>query len=130
MHEMLFQTGVTTDRKPVIGGTFAFYETHGIPFSVICLNFMDKGWMPDWIHFYKCASDSGMKHDRIMSMINEAVVDSFGVSFSKVVKDNLNKIYEFAVHFIKNQPDYQNGDEEHSKVIGFVIDQTFFLKSK
>jgi len=90
----LIQTGITQDtNKPVFGGIYKFYETHGLPLDVILHVFVDKGWIPDWIDFYKDARKAGMAHDRILSKLEEAISDSFGKEWSDGVILRLNQIF-------------------------------------
>lgn len=89
----LYQTGITTDDKSVMAGCFTFYETQGLPLDVLFTTFIMKGWVPDWIDFYKSALAAGMEHDRILSKLEEAVSDSFGKEWTEVVILRLNQIF-------------------------------------
>jgi|SRR5579885_1371433 len=89
----LVQTGVTSDNKPVYSGVYKFYETHGLPLDVILTTFIEKGWVPDWIDFYKSALSAGMEHSRIISKLEEAVSDSYGKEWCDVVILRLNQIF-------------------------------------
>lgn len=92
-NELFTQTGITADDKPVIAGTYSFYETHGLPLDVIFQGFIEKGWMVDWIDFYKSGALAGMKHERILSKLEEAICDSFGKEFSNEVISRLEQIF-------------------------------------
>lgn len=89
----LYQSGITTDGKPIMAGIFSFYETHGLPLDVILITFIEKGWVPDWVEFYETAISAGMKHDRILSKLEEAISDSFGKEWNDVVISKLHKMF-------------------------------------
>lgn len=89
----LRQVGQTSDGKKVFTGVYKFYETMGLPLDVMLGCFQTKGWMPDWIDFYKSARKAGMEHDRILSKLEEAISDSFGKEFSDHVIFTLGDIF-------------------------------------
>lgn len=91
---LLIQVGVTSDGKQVYAGVFSFYETHGIPLDIIFNCAIDQNWIPCWISLYKEAFSSGMKHERIISKLNEAILDSYGIEYRDLVINNLNRIFE------------------------------------
>lgn len=90
---LLVQTGVTSGGAPVFGGVFAFYETHGLPLTAIFQNFIDKGFLVDWIDFHKAALSAGMSHDRILSKLEEAISDSFGKEYCQHVISTLDTLF-------------------------------------
>ena len=90
----LKQTGITQDSKPVYGGIFKFYETYGLPLDIIFSIFKEKNWVPDWIDFYLDAIKAGMEHNRILSKLEEAISDSFGIEWSNEVISRLNNIFK------------------------------------
>jgi alanyl-tRNA synthetase len=92
-NHLLEQTGTTTDGKPVFSKVYKFYETHGLPLSVILQGFADKGWMVDWLDFYQAALSGGMKHDRILSKLEEAISDSYGKEFCQHVISTLDNLF-------------------------------------
>ena len=89
-----YQTGITTDDKPVLGGVYSFFETQGLPLDVIFICFMERGWIPDWIELYKDAHKAGMKHARILSKLEEAIADSFGKHWSDIVISRLDNKFK------------------------------------
>lgn len=92
--KLLTQTAITTDNKPVYGGVYKFYETHGLPLDVIFISFIEKGWMPDWIDYYKSSLAGGMQHSRILSKLEEAISDTFGKEFCDVVISKLDNMFK------------------------------------
>jgi alanyl-tRNA synthetase len=88
------QSGITEDNKLVFSNVYKFYETHGLPLDVIFNIFLDKGYLPDWIDFYKSALSAGMQHTRIISKLEEAICDSFGNEFSDVVIFRLDNLFK------------------------------------
>lgn len=93
---LLVQSGITEDGKAVFAGAYSFFETEGLPLDVIFNCFEERGWVPDWIDSYHCAQKAGMKHDRILSKLEESISDSFGkdvadhviVTLDHMFKDN------------------------------------------
>jgi hypothetical protein len=85
--------GKTTDGKKVIGGMFKFFETEGIPFDIIFDILKQNNSIPDWIGLYKEAVNAGMKHSRIISMLDFSVSDVFGIEIRNVVIERLELIY-------------------------------------
>lgn len=75
---VITHTSTTDDGKPVFSGVFRFYETHGLPLDVVCDLIKQRGGYVDWLDFYLDARKAGMKHDRIISKIDESISDSFG----------------------------------------------------
>jgi hypothetical protein len=91
--DILIQSGVSGD-KPVMSGIYKFYETHGLPLDVIFSLFIEKGYVPDWIDLYKSAKNAGMKHDRIISKLEESISDSYGKEFCEKVISVLDSIFK------------------------------------
>ena len=88
----LIQVGITADNKKVIGGVWKTFETHGLPLDIIFTICIQKESVPDWLSLYEEMKFSGMKHERILSKLEEAICDSFGKEFSDVVIFKLNQI--------------------------------------
>ena len=86
----LNQVGVTTDGKAVVAGVYEFYETHGLPLDVLFDSLDQKNQIPCWISFYKSASLAGMKHERILSKLEEAISDVYGKEFTDAVIKKLD----------------------------------------
>lgn len=93
--ELLFQTGITQNGKPVYGGVFKFYETHGLPLGEILQCFMERDWMVDWIDFHQAAISAGMEHERILSKLEESISDSFGKEFCQHVISTLDQLFGY-----------------------------------
>jgi hypothetical protein len=85
--------GKTTDDKMVVNGVFRFFETEGIPFDIIFDLLKRNNAIPDWISLYKEAVLSGMKHSRVISMLEGFISDAFGVEISNVVIGKLEELY-------------------------------------
>ena len=90
---ILFVTGVTKDNKKIFGGCFDMYQIHGIPLDIIFNNLKDNNYVPDWIDIYRSARSNGMSHERILSKLEPDIDDSFGPDWTKIVLENLNKIF-------------------------------------
>ncbi len=91
--KLFTQTGVTTDDKPVLSDVFAMYGTRGVPLEDIISYLHDKGYIISWIDFYRDARKDGMKHKTITSTLRPVLLDVYGVEFTKVVIDRLDKIF-------------------------------------
>lgn len=79
------QLGVTVDGKPVVGGLFRAYATHGIPLDVMLFGLRERGALPCWQTFYREAVDSGIQPQRVLVMLDLAIVDVFGEDMRRVV---------------------------------------------
>lgn len=87
------QVGITTDNKKVLAGIHAIYETDGLPLNMIFNFFIENNLIPSWTHLYEDFKKSGMKHNRIISKIEEGVSDSYGSEWLKLVIPELEKRY-------------------------------------
>lgn len=94
MKYILSKVGMTSDNKPVYSGVFNFYSEHGLPLDTIFLISLDQKWVPCWTSFYKEAIHSGMKHDRIISKLYDALCDSYGMIYASIICSKLEKLYE------------------------------------
>jgi hypothetical protein len=92
--DYLTQSGVTLDSKPIISGIYQTFETHGIPLEIILSILKDKDAIPNWIDLYKDCRLAGIKHDRVLSRLEEAINDSYGKEFSEHILPKLDKRYK------------------------------------
>jgi len=65
-----------SENKIVVSGVFKFYETHGLPLSDILFGINNKNGLPDFLSFYIEARNAGMKHSRVLSILEEGLNDS------------------------------------------------------
>ena len=91
---ILYQTGQTADGKVVLGGLYKFFETHGLPLDVLFICCMERNSVPDWIELYRAARVAGMQHDRILSKLEEAILDSYGKEWADIVISRLDKKFK------------------------------------
>ncbi len=84
-------TGKTVEGQLVLAGVYKFYETHGLPLDVIFDLLQARNSIPDWSAFHSEALKAGMKHDRIISKLAEAISDSFGAAYRDEVVRRLNE---------------------------------------
>ena len=92
--DFLIQTGITTDGKMVLDGIWYAFETYGLPLDIIISICKERDAIPDWILLYQQMKKSGMKHDRIISKLEESISDSFfGKEFCNVVVSRLDEIF-------------------------------------
>lgn len=83
--DLLKPIGVTVDGKIVVSGVFKFYETEGLPLDMVLYLLVERGRIPCWISFYREAHKAGMKHERIVGKLEEALADTYGRDFKKEV---------------------------------------------
>lgn len=92
MKHLLEFTGRTSDGKPVVRGLYRFYETEGLPLEVLLGYAEEIGAVPDWMSFVLEAVEAGMKVDRILAMLDPALVDTFGPAFRDVIMTRLRQL--------------------------------------
>lgn len=85
--------GITEADEYVVDGAWKMYETHGLPLDIIFDACIRKNCIPDWVLLYKQMRISGMKHDRIFSKLEEAILDSYNQRYCDVVLSTLDKIF-------------------------------------
>jgi len=85
--------GKTEDEKLVAKNVYRVYETSGIPLDDLFEHLMTNNGMVSWVDFHLEAQANGMKHKRIMSKLEEAVIDVWGRDFWRVVQERLNKMF-------------------------------------
>jgi hypothetical protein len=90
---ILFQTGITSDNKKVIGGIFTMFQVNGIPLEIMFEFLQNNNSVPDWIDFYKGAKKHGMNHNKIIFLLRDGILDGYDPQWSDIVIANLNKIF-------------------------------------
>jgi hypothetical protein len=88
---MLIQTGVTPEGKRVVSGVYRCFETIGVPLDVLFSILADRDAIPDWLSFYDEALKAGMKRDRILAKLEEAISDAYGADFRDQVMLRLKR---------------------------------------
>lgn len=88
---MLKLVGKTESGTLVLSGVFKVYETLGIPLDAIFDCLKERNAIPDWLCFYVEAVGAGMKHDRILSKLEPAISDSYGIEMAKKVLEVLER---------------------------------------
>jgi hypothetical protein len=94
---LLERIGSTVDGKALYKGVYRFYETEGLPLDILFDLLDQKNSMVSWLHFYEEAILNGMKHDRIISKLEESICDVWGKAFFDIVKSNLDIYSKFRV---------------------------------
>ncbi len=74
---------------PVLAGIYRFVETHGLPLDVLLEVVHDRGAVPCWLSFMREAESAGMRRDRALSKLAEAVTDVHGSEFCENVMTRL-----------------------------------------
>ncbi len=100
---LLKQVGETTEGSGVYAGVYRTYETGGIPLDILVSIMCEKSKIPSWIHFYQEAEAAGMKHKRIMSMLDPVIVDSFGTEFRDEIVKRLEVWSTLDIEFRKEK---------------------------
>lgn len=85
--------GQTTDGKMVLAGIFKFYETEGVPLDIFFQLMQERNAIPCWKSLYREAREAKMTHERIISMLDSAISDSFGPFFRDEVISTLEKLH-------------------------------------
>ena len=64
-----------------MAGMFVLVDTHGLPLPMAVDILNTKGYMPDWLDFYKQAVLAGWNPTGIVSKLGDAVSDVYGPVF-------------------------------------------------
>lgn len=91
---MIEVVGKTSDGTLVVSGVYKFYETNGMPLDVLFETLRNRGMIPDWGAFVLEAVEARMKPERAISMLDSAIVDSFGAVVRDVVMVRLRRMIE------------------------------------
>ena len=81
--------GKTRKGGYVVADLAILYFQDGLPPSVIFDMCIKLGVIPSFPHFYSELMANGMKHDRIIHLLNEHVFESYGKEFRDQVIENL-----------------------------------------
>ena len=87
-HNMII-VGKTQDGIIVVAGLGKLYFQEGIPLSIIFDGLKSKNILPSFKHLYSELRENGMKHERIIHLLNENVFESYGKQFRDVVISKL-----------------------------------------
>lgn len=78
--------------REVLSGVFKFYDTVGLPISVVLGVFQSQGKQPCWTSFFTDAFKSGWKRETIFSRLEEGIVDIYGKEYWKIVEEKLSVV--------------------------------------
>lgn len=87
---MLKIIGKTVDDKLVLAEVYKFYASTGLPLEMIFDVIQTQHAVPCWLTFVKEAQEAGMEYSRILSKLDEALVDSYGSKFKDIVFNELS----------------------------------------
>lgn len=74
---MLRFHGRTESGAIVVGGVYAFFETHGVPLSDIIASLRrDHNMMPDWTDLVLAMMTAGRSRERAIEAVSSAVRDA------------------------------------------------------
>lgn len=85
------RVGITVDGKIVIGDIAKEYFQEGLPLGMIFDLLQGYNAIPHWPMLYDDMKQNGMTHDRIIHLLNEHIVDSYGKEFRDVVISRLEQ---------------------------------------
>lgn len=75
----------------MVSGLGRMYFQDGIPLSVLFDILKGKNIQPSFKHLYKELEDNGMKHERIIHLLNENVFESYGKEYRDIVIERLKE---------------------------------------
>jgi hypothetical protein len=79
--------GKTQDGRIVVSGIGKLYFQEGLPLSVIFDSLHSKNILPSFPSLFKELEDNGMKKDRIIHLLSEHMIDTYGREFrDEVIK--------------------------------------------
>ena len=90
--KILTPLGQTKDGQIVYGGVFKFYDTIGVPLSVMLASLQDRGMIPCLLSFARDAMEAGWKKQTVLSRLEEAVIDTYGRDHWAEVKTRLDVV--------------------------------------
>ena len=82
-------TGKTTDGKIVVGGLYEFTSTYGYPLVELLYDMQGEDLVVDWLDFYESALKFGMKSDRILGRMSEAINEVYGAKHCEAVMNRM-----------------------------------------
>lgn len=82
--------GKTQCGKSVVSGLGKLYFENGLPLSVIFDGLQRRNLVPSFRHLVSELEQNGMKHERILHLLNEQVFESYGKEFRDVVINRLS----------------------------------------
>lgn len=89
---LLVHEGCTTADTLVVSGIYRLYETHGMPLDILLGLLRTQGIIPCWISFVREAVCAGMKRDRILAKLDEALSDVYSSAFRDAVMQRLRQL--------------------------------------
>ncbi len=82
----LREIGKTEDGRAVIGGMFSYYDSLGLPFSFVFDSLKKHDLQPSFLDLVQECRQAGWDDKTIFSRLEEAVVDSYGKEYWKVLE--------------------------------------------
>ena len=103
--KLLHQVGVTPEGRQVMGGVYAFYETHGLPLDDILAGLWDRGAVPDWLALVRDMVDAGRPLDRAFEAVRTAANDAcYPPEAREAIQAGLARL-QLAMGEVKTSPD-------------------------
>lgn len=87
--------GKTTDGKITVAGIAKMYFETGLPLSFVFDRLNSSNYMPSWIHLYEEMKGNGMSHKRIIDILHEQVIETYGKEFRDVVVHRLHEYEKY-----------------------------------
>lgn len=84
--------GKTTDGKITVAGIARMYFETGLPLAFMFDRLNASGYMPSWIPLYEEMKGNGISHKRIIDILHEQIIETYGKEFRDVV---INRLHEY-----------------------------------
>lgn len=96
----LYQTGLTENNRPIIGGVFDLCSTYGIALEDVIEKTKNENSIIDWLEFFIKSVNAGWNPERTIKRLELAVLDSYGLEFFKIWKLKFEKNIEDLLRII------------------------------
>ena len=73
-----------------MSGVFKFYDTTGVPLTVVFDYLKDKNIKPCWVSFIEEAKKSGWQNKTILSRLEESIIDTYGKEYWEKIRSKLD----------------------------------------
>jgi hypothetical protein len=85
-------SGKTIDGRLVLKGIFEFSSTTGLPLEMIIDQLTKQNMIIDWLDYYNKSIQSGIKKNRVIEKIRNAIGDVLGSSHGEETIKRLKEI--------------------------------------
>lgn len=92
---MIVEIGKTKNGESIVGGVYAFYETHGVPLSDILFRLWNsyQRTLPDWERLIDDMTLAGRPRQRSIDTVSAAIADAcYPVDIQEGIEFRLQKL--------------------------------------